>query len=1151
MQKNLQDIIVQEFNRLLKPIVVAANDPDERDELFKAIGWDIESFDPASVSSLNNLLGGINLAYTTFNSIIQTPPQTIAEVLQLIDAIEQLIAVIKQLETMTGNNLMSGFSDLGRDLIDHLTTNYLQLYQPIFFEVLVCLGLIQHKEEDTNANYVSHSTQSSLVRTPVKRHRLQLNNISSLLNSPEQFLKTSYLIPLSGNWQTNAAATDSGKIIFGRLGRLLSAMGIEWSGGYKTGDGSNFGPTGNAIAEDSMVIRFSPDDSPSVFGVILSLSSAVRGDLGLVVTPFGVTAFDYSLGKWDFSAKLSAAIPGFAIGHYGFEFLPNIARVGAELNLYKQPNSDGVAFLFGSTTGSRLEIGEVEIVGAFELSSSLKEYSIGIKLHKASFVVSPGDGDGFLQKILPANGLQGEFDLKIMWSNVAGFHFEGAGSLELLIPIHKTILNALTIDSMIVSAKVDSSIKLITAISGNLKLGPFNAVFDEVGMQFDVDFPANKDGNLGALDVDLGFKPPKGLGLSIKSDTVTGAGFLSFDKDKGRYVGALELTIKKQITIKIIGILTTKLPNNQPGYSLLLVVTVEGFKPIQLGFGFTLNGVGGLIALHRRMNTEELRKGVRNNTIDNILFPTNPVENINSIISSLETVFPIEEGRYSFGPMAIIGWGTPTLITAELGLFFEMPNPQEFALIGVIRAVLPDENKALLRLQIAFAGIISFDKKLITFDASLFDSSLLGMTLSGDMAFRLKWGDQPTFVLTVGGFHPKFTVPQLYLPPNMTRLTMNLSGGDNPRLTLSTYFAVTSNTAQFGASVDFNWEISDKIDISGYLGFDALFFFSPFRFTATIQGGLDVKWKGDSKVSLSFSGTLEGPTPWFIRGSVSFKIFGVSYSKSLNKQIGGYQHTLVEDINVLPLLTAALQDKKNWQSTMSQDTQLLVTVREFPTNPGDLIIHPQGSIAVSQKVVPLDVTFSRFGNRRATVYNRFSIAINYLQNNATGLAKTDLKEYFAPNEFYSLSEDQRLARESFELMTSGAKVTNTSNALTSGAYHQIKQEYETIYMDSRYKPVRYSIKSLIDDTTYYSMRAGGSAASSPLGSTQSGRSSAGTPAVTVSGNSFAIAQTHNLAHYNNLTAGSETEALVLLESILETNPELEGKLNVIHAFELA
>jgi hypothetical protein len=1155
-ENNFQQLIMRELKRLVGPAMRAQSNPSARDEFFLLLGWDLKEIDQintASSGDINSKLGALVATYTTITNWVNNPPETITDLLSALDDAQSLFNLLKDLQNTSNPLSLQDFNKLGTEVSELLITLYLDTYYPVLFNLLALLGLIEPATEQTPAGKLENpaSSVNYIVRRNYRVHKLHLDKIVPLLSDTKNYFQQEYLLPVNANWANANAAKATANKLFGRISEFLSTLGIKNQYGNYSYPGLTLDADNVKIIDQSLILVFNSFETGVEFGLTVSLSDANSGDLGVVFSPFGTLNFTQNLGSWAADLALSSAITAFSIKQGDFTFPNGFSndRIGASLNLRKLPTSDGSAFLIGSTTGSYLRVEQFEVEGSLELSSVLREYGVSVTMKDASFLISPGDGDGFLQKILPTNGLQGEFDLKLMWDNLSGFHFEGAGSMELLIPIHKTILNALTIDSMVVAAKIDTQIKIIAAMSGNLKLGPFNAVFQEVGLAFDFDFPADKDGNLGALDVGVGFKPPKGLGLSIKEKTISGGGFLSFNKDEGRYVGALELSIKKKIAIKAIGILTTKLPGGQPGYSLLLLITAE-FQPIQLGFGFTLNGVGGLIALHRRMNTDELLRGVSTGTIDNILFPTDPVANINSIVSSLEKTFPIAEGRYTFGPMAIIGWGTPTLITAELGLFFELPNTTEIALIGVIRAILPKEDNPILKLQIAFAGIINFEKKSITFNASLFDSSVAGMGLSGDMIFRLRWGDQPTFVLSVGGFHPKFPIPPLNIP-DMNRLTINLLGGDRPRLTLSTYFAITSNTAQFGAAIDFYWEITDKIDINGHLGFDALFYFSPFRFVATMEGSLEVRRKNKAMLSIWFAGLLEGPTPWHVQGSVGFKILGINYERDFDKTFGRHDYAALPDVQVLPKLVAALQDKKNWQATMS-DVPLLVTIRELNVPGGDLVVHPQGTLAVSQKVVPLNIGISRFGNCRPDPvgYSYFSLEISYSSSSsAPALPKTDLKEFFSPNEYFDLSEDDRLNRPSFEPFTAGAQVTTTSTALTTGGYREMEYLYETTIMDDRRYPIRIPTYTTITSAMRTGFSGGNAASNSPLAVASKIRGMDAPSPVATSGRSFAIAQTSDLSAYG-LSAGSYTEALALLEQEIEINPALEGTLQIVNTFEL-
>ena len=123
-------------------------------------------------------------------------------------------------------------------------------------------------------------------------------------------------------------------------------------------------------------------------------------------------------------------------------------------------------------------------------------------------------------------------------------------------------------------------------------------------------------GNVGPADLDVSFMPPNGVGLSLDAGGFKGGGFLRFDAARGEYGGALELDFMAPFSVKAIGIITTKMPDGSKGFSLLIIITVEFGTGIQLGFGFTLLGVGGLIGLNRTMNLQALADGIRTGAIE-------------------------------------------------------------------------------------------------------------------------------------------------------------------------------------------------------------------------------------------------------------------------------------------------------------------------------------------------------------------------------------------------------------------------------------------------------------------------------------------------------------------------------------------------------
>ena len=69
------------------------------------------------------------------------------------------------------------------------------------------------------------------------------------------------------------------------------------------------------------------------------------------------------------------------------------------------------------------------------------------------------------------------------------------------------------------------------------------------------------------------------------------------------------------------------------------------------------------------------------------------------------------------------------------------------------------------------------------------------------MGLLVAFGDDANFVLSVGGFHPRFTPPPLPFP-SPKRIAVSLLNTPVSRIRVEGYFAVTSNTVQFGARVE-------------------------------------------------------------------------------------------------------------------------------------------------------------------------------------------------------------------------------------------------------------------------------------------------------------------------------------------------------------
>jgi hypothetical protein len=809
--------------------------------------------------------------------------------------------------------------------------------------------------------------------------------------------------------------------------------------------------------------------------------------------------------------------------------------VSAKLILRRDPPEPFV--MFGQAGGSRVEFTDFSIGTTAQLQStggtSTGDLDLSATLNGGKVVIDTRQGDGFLAKILPGTFIEADFSTVVGISTERGFYFSGSSALEVRLPAHIP-LGPISIEALTLAAALDDG-RIPASLGADVRalLGPIEAVVQNMGVTATLSFPPNNSGNLGPAQFDIGFKPPTGAGLRVAAGPSTGGGFLSFDSAKGEYVGALELSFKGLVTLKAIGIINTKLPDGSRGFALLILITAE-FTPIQLGFGFTLLGVGGLLGLNRSLDTEALRLGVRTGSVANVLFPPDVIGNIVQIVSDLKSFFPIAQGHFVVAPMGKLGWGTPTLISIELGVILDIPSPQ-LNVIGVLRCLLPTVDAPILKLQVNFAGGIDFERGCIWFDASLFDSSLLEFTLSGDMAARIGWGDEKVLVASVGGFHPAFHE----VPSDLTglrRITLALLSGSNPKITAELYFAITSNTVQSGARVEL-YAGAAGFNIYGFLGYDLLVQFLPFHFVADLEAKLALR-RGTSVIAgIHVSCELSGPTPWRAHGHGSFSILFFSISIGFDVT-WGFDVPSLPDIlvDVLSLVVGAVDDIRNWRAIRPSNAQQTVSVRQVD----DLLLHPFGVLEVSQKIAPLGLPIDKFGNQKPSGDTTFTVAW-------TGGVSDSATEEFAVANFVTMSDSEKLSRKSFESMKSGLRFSDGDSAAT-GAGVARDVTYEMSYLNRKVATPggRFDLfKSLFD-----TMSLGNATLRNPL-SVSSRKRGNGPAGVQVDVGDFRVVRVDDLAVLGANAAGqTEAEAFALRDALVGADPSLAGTLQVMTSHEL-
>jgi hypothetical protein len=810
------------------------------------------------------------------------------------------------------------------------------------------------------------------------------------------------------------------------------------------------GPRGDVSARLSLTILGLPGEhrGPALF---LGFGGALTVDHAEGDTTYKVTAG--ATGAFDLTLPFGSSPLEFEAGGDPQGFI--------RLDVVRAKNPEP-AFRIGNADGTRVDIQRL-LLGV-ELGADRAAVRTGME--KAQIIIDLTEGDGLLGS-LPGGEIRIDFGLVLTADTANGLRIEGGTQARAVLPVNTSLFGVFTVHHLeVVLGPSAAGRDLALEISGgfSLHLGPFTATVDRIGLQLDV---AVRDGNLGVLDAALGFKPPSGLGLALDAGVVKGGGYLYFDHVRGEYAGALELTIGP-VSVKAIGVLSTKvpLPDGGTGWALLLLLYFE-FPPVQLGFGFTLNGVGGLVGLHHGVSLDALTSGMRDGVLDDILFPKDPVADAPRIINRLRAVFPVTVRTVTFGPMFKLGWGTPPIVTLSIGFIVQLDNVlppgnapvqfSRFVLVGQLRVqMLPEETDSppLLKLLVDILGYYDAETARLGFVARLRDSKVAEITLSGMLVVQADFGDRPSFVLAAGGFHPRFIDIPRGTPAPIDRLAVGFEIGP-VKIAISGYFAVAASTVQAGATLHAQAKFG-PLSIDGWLGFDAIFYFEPrFRFEVDVRAGVAVKFKGHSLASVDLKGTFSGPGLWRITGSVSFEILFWDIERSFDESIGSAPETPSIAVDVAGLMRQALENTGNWTAQLPVDGQAVVSVGGI-TGVDGLLAHPLGRLQLVQRVAPLGLSLQRFGQAQVVGPNRFDITQVRVGSQVLG-APTTVKESFARSHFVDMTEEEKLSQPSFERFTAGISV-GTDTYTVSPDQPVGDLDYETHYLRREPRSGRYLLE---------------------------------------------------------------------------------------------
>jgi hypothetical protein len=973
-------------------------------------------------------------------------------------------------------------------------------------------------------DYVPHGDGGDAAHPFYVERRLQVSRLSGLLSKPLDVFAAIY------DW--GQPGFDGTKLI-SRVGTSLDLLGIN----------ALTDAAGTSLTSGLLALEAAPP------GLDATLHESLGSGLDLTLPITETTSVRLHV-QGEFAAELVALITPPAT----VNVTPPTGTLEGEAGIEIRAQGADAAhplILVGQTGGSVIQADAVTLGVAVILTwneaagTAAAEPNVSIGIVNGKVVIDLSSGDGFIAAIAGGGNLSANVDFKLHWSPSGGASIEGSAAIEIAIPTHVTV-GPIEIQQLYLKLGLgpDGSLPGELSAAFGASLGPLQASVDRIGLTVTTTFP-DHGGNLGPANLALGFKPPSGVGLSINAGVVTGGGFLYIDAERGEYAGALQLSIADFLSVSAIGLITTRMPDGSAGFSLLIIITADFGSGIQLGFGFTLNAVGGLIGLNRTMLFQPVMDGVRTGAIESVMFPRDVVANAPRIISDLRTLFPPQQGTFLIGPMAKLGWGEPTLVRLSLGVIVLIP-PGDIAILGVLKVALPAEELPVLVLQVNFAGAFEFDKQRFYFFASLYDSHILFITIEGELGVLFVYGADANLVLTVGGFHPQFNPPPLPFP-SPRRIQVNVLNESYARIRCDGYFAVTTNTAQFGAHAEFFFGFS-ALSVEGHSGFDALFQFSPFHFTVTISTSFSVKVFGLGVYGVDIDLTVDGPTPWHAHGRASISFFFFSIGIGIDFTWGDSRETSLPAVPVMPILAGEFEKQSNWRAVLPTGSNLRVSLRALDPSESEFVLHPVGTLQIEQRAVPLDLVLDKVGSQKPSDANRFSLGVT-----SPALAKTrDLQEAFAPAQFKDFDAAARLSQPAYAPEDSGIELAAAGHTYASATAITRIVRYDLTIIDTKLR--RFSQRFFVYTGALFAhFLAGASVAHSPLSAYRKAQTHPFDETVAVKPETFAVALGSNNTVFNAEAASfsSRASAKDYLDRAVAADPSLAATLHVLPQFEVA
>ena len=366
---------------------------------------------------------------------------------------------------------------------------------------------------------------------------------------------------------------------------------------------------------------------------------------------------------------------------------------------------------------------------------------------------------------------------------------------------------------------------------------------------------------------------------------------------------------------------------------------------------FFVNGLLGGLGLNRDLILPSIDEVNEHLLIESLGGFSDPM----AALANIKPQFPVKYGSFWFA--LGLKFKTVEIIETRAVLFARFGDDFTIGLLGLSTMDLPKPSMRIAHIELAIMAYYDSGENLLWVQAQLTDDSYLfdeSCRLTGGFAL-VTWFNTGEFVISLGGYHPNFNVPDYY--PVVPRLGFNWKPTNTLTVKGGVYFTLCSRAVMLGGRLDASFK-KGKIKASFVAGMDALVEFDPFFYELDLYINLSVR-VGRLKAGIGADLHIEGPK---MRGVaqlevlfVKFKVkFGSNSSKPPQLSLKEFVH---KHIRQLPS-DQTMKQVSSWLNSDDAHTTTMVEgiIRSKEQDEADMgkminpyLVGPEFSLSIASK----------------------------------------------------------------------------------------------------------------------------------------------------------------------------------------------------------